>query len=115
MKNTSLTRSGIAYDLKLSPYKSKVYYDSDYYVTFIFSSELYMSKFEERIKEHRKIMNEKISKRHGYKITNNIVSDIKLYTLIEKRGFLMRSSKDNKNIECLEKAELNGVNLIAKS
>ena len=110
--NESLTKSGIAYDLNLSPYKFKISY-GDEYVEYTFSSELYRDKFRDKIQDHRNKINMSLSKRFGYEITNNILSDIKLYTATEKRGFLLETGKER--FECLSTIRLDGHHLMKKN
>lgn len=109
----NLTVCGIAYDLRVSPYKTKINYTQNYYITFIFSSELYKRKFEDRIESNRISINESLTKRFGFEIENNPLCDIKLYTSIEKRGFLLRNSKEG--FEWLENIKLDGKNLTVKN
>lgn len=113
MKNV-MTRNGIVHDLRKSPHKFIISYKENYFVTFFFSSELYKTKFEERLYEHRQLINSKLSKRFHFAIQNESISDVVLYSTIEKRGFLIKSSLDNKEIPCLEKVRLDGKNEIAK-
>lgn len=109
----SLTRNGVANDIRLSPYKLKVYYTKSCYLIFSFSSELYKSKFEERLAENREKINSSLSNRFGFDIENNVLCDIKLYTSIEKRGFLIKDNKEG--FECLKSLKLDGKRLTTKS
>ena len=106
-------KAKIAYDLTISPYKSKINYSPGRSIRFIFSSDLYKTKFESRLFENRKMINESLSKRFGFEIRNDVLCDIKLYSSIEKRGFLVKINKER--FTCLESLELDGKNLIAKS
>lgn len=81
----NLTRSNIAYDLKISPHRATV--DG---ITYIFSSELYRNKFFEKLQENREKINTSLSNRFNLHICFNRLADIKLYTTIEKRGFLVQ-------------------------
>lgn len=83
-----LTRSKIAYDLKISPHKHQINY-GDKNVVYVFSSELYRNKFIEKYEGHRNKINESLSNRFGFTIKSDVISDMKLYTTIEKRGFLI--------------------------
>lgn len=111
--NIQLTRNGVAYDFKASPYKHKVTYNTDDSLEFIFSSNLNMTKFIDKMEKNRKEINESLSKRFGFNIFNDKLSDIKLYVKIEKRGFLI--NKDKESIEWLSNIILDGNNLIIKS
>lgn len=103
---SSLTKSKIAYDLNISPHRVEVEYPSGDIVTFIFSSALYRGKFIERLEEHRREINSSLSKRFGFDIVQNKLSDLKLYITIEKRGFLLY--KGPVKIECLNDIILDG-------
>lgn len=108
-----LTRNGVARKITASPYKLRVNYTDDYFLIFVFSSELYKEKFEERLKDNREKINGSLSHRFGFKIENNVLCDIKLYTMIEKRGFLIKNNKEG--FECLKDLELNGNKVIIKN
>ena len=112
VKERQLTRSGVAYDLKLSPHRRKIEYKGNVMLIFVFSSELYKTKFEEKLQENRKKINDSLSKRFGFEITNDVLCDLKLYTSIEKRGFLIESRKEG--FECLSSLKLDGKNLTAR-
>lgn len=108
----ALTRSNIAYDLSISPHRSVVNY-AESEIEFVFSSALYKSKFEEKRDKHRAAIAESLSKRFGIATEQNLLADIKLYTTIEKRGFLLR--KNEVNITCQKAVRLNGESLTLKS
>lgn len=111
--NLQLTKDGIAYDFRISPYKVVINYDVDDYLEFIFSSNLYKTKFEDKLLINRSKINESLSKRFGIKTINDKLSDIKLYSTIEKRGFLIKLNE--MGIECLSNLTLDGNNLIIKN
>lgn len=111
MVREGLTTSGVAYDLAISPHKVKVNYTGNMYVVYVFSSELYKRKFEERQIDNREKINMSLSNRFGFEIENNLLCDIKLYSMIEKRGFLLL--KNNKEeFKWLDVLKLDGKNLI---
>ena len=83
-----LTRYGVAYDLKKSPYRVEIEYTNDK-VVFVFSSKLYSEKFLSKLEGNRAKINSSLSNRFGFEIVNDKLSDIKLYSDIEKRGFLI--------------------------
>lgn len=112
MNDSNLTRNGIAYDLKLSPYKLHLKYKESE-ITFIFSSQLNVDRFKDKLNENRETINNSLSKRFGFSIVNNTLCDIKLYNTIEKRGFLIDYNKER--FECLNTIKLDGMNLIIKS
>lgn len=108
---SGLTRSKIAYDLTISPHKVIVAYES-FKLVYVFSSGLYKRNFKDKLQSNREKINHSISNRFGFSIKNDILSDLKLYTTIEKRGFLIY--KDKEKIECLNNIVLDGNNLIMK-
>lgn len=111
--NVQLTRSGVAYDFRISPHKLLIKYKDGTDLEYTFSSELYKSKFEEKYKDNREKINESLSKRFGFNIVNDKLCDIKLYTTIEKRGFLINQNKES--IEWLSNIILDGSNLTTKN
>lgn len=112
MSRQKLTRNNIAYNLNISPHKLTIAYE-DFSLEYVFSSDLYKRKFEERYKANRTSLTECLLKRYGCDIRFHILSDLKLYNSIEKRGFLLR--KDGcEAIECLSKLKLDGVRMTLK-
>lgn len=107
-----LTRNGIAYNLSLSPYKLTIKYDKNDYITFKFSSQLYKDNFQNKLKVNRNNINNSLSKRFGFSILNEKLSDLKLYSSIEKRGFLIETKEGI--YECLNIIKLDGQNKIQK-
>jgi hypothetical protein len=99
----------VAYDLETSPFECEVYYTEIRYLIFKFSSQLYLDKFKEKIEDNRNKINDSLSNRFGFTIKNDVLADIKLYSSIEKRGFLIKGKEEYK---CLNNIILNGVNLI---
>ena len=107
-----LTRSNVAHDLNISPHKAHVLYTDETEMCFVFSSDLYKRKFEEKLWANRDTVNDSLSKRFGFTVRNNILSDLKLYLTIEKRGFLL--FYNGVKVECLSELILDGVLLITK-
>lgn len=107
-----LSRNGIANDLTISPYKQEVVYNGLDSLTFVFSSKLYKKKFNERLEDHRIKFNDMLSKRIGFEVENNKLCDIKLYSMIEKRGFLIQ---DKERYTCLSTIKLDGINLTQRN
>ena len=107
-----LTRNGIAYNLTLSPYKYDITYPNGEEITFKFSSLLYKDKFKSKLESNRSHIKESLSKRFGIDLSNDILSDIKLYSKIEKRGFLIANKEDI--YTCLNTIKLDGLNKIHK-
>ena len=90
-----LTRNNIAYNLRLSPHIEEVDYESGK-TTYVFSSELYRRKFNDKRKEAHEHMSEVLKRRYGMEFDVVELSDAYLYSKIEKRGFLIY--KDNKEV-----------------
>lgn len=106
-----LTRSNVAHDLHYSPHRYTLDYDGEL-IEFVFSSAFNMNRFIERLEENRDVISVSLSKRFGFTITNHVLSDLRLYTSIEKRGFLVETNKDV--FECPDTIRLNGINKIMK-
>lgn len=105
-----LTRWGVAHNLQLSPYKKTIDYgENGGILTFYFSSQLILEIFEKKLEENRKKINESLSKRFGFAIVNNVLCDVKLYSVTEKRGFLIKTEKEG--FEWKEHIILNGAQL----
>lgn len=97
------TRNGIFYNLEWSDYRV---YVPDTKTTFIFSSKLYLTKFEEQWKLNREEQNIKFRARYKLNIETNLLFDIMLYIKIEKRGFLIINERGQEL--CQENLILNG-------
>lgn len=110
---TGLTRSAVAYDLNISPHREEVPYEDGTTIVYVFSSDLYRKKFYARFLDNREQIGTSLSKRFGFKINNDLLADLKLYTTIEKRGFLI--FKNEVKIECQENIILDGHNLTMQS
>ena len=107
---SNLTRGGVAYNLTESPYRYNVDYPSQQNsITFVFSSEFYRGIFIKKLQGNRKTINQSLSKRFGFEMEHNILCDIKLYTSIEKRGFLIY--QNGEKFECQKSIRLDGSNL----
>lgn len=81
-------------------------------ITYVFSSDYYKNIFMKKLEDHREKIKTSLTKRFGFEITNNMIADIKLYTLTEKRGFLIIGKEEHK---CLNTIRLDGVNLILRN
>lgn len=112
MEKKHLTRGGVAYDLSVSPYTQKVVYniETNEEITYHFSSQYYKDNFNERLYENRDSINGSLTKRFGINIKNDKLCDIKLYTKIEKRGFLLKNNREE--FTCLNTIKLDGTMLI---
>lgn len=100
-----LTRSQIAYNLSISPHRVSQLYGAEK-ITFVFSSDLYKRKFLEREDTNRKQINESLSKRFGINAEFDLLADLKLYTTVEKRGFLLFINEVE--VKCQSEITLNG-------
>lgn len=109
---SKLTRGGVCYDLEKSPYRYTVSYKENT-LEFVFSSQYYKDKFINRLEEHRNEVSVSLSKRWGFMISNDLISDVKLYEKIEKRGFLI--IKEGEPITWLENLKLDGENLMKRN
>ena len=112
--SNQLTRSGIAYNIEISPHKLIINYDCED-LEFVFSSDRYKQIFLRKLEDNRKQLNESLSKRYKFTITNtnNIIADIKLYSITEKRGFLINTGKES--YRCLSTIKLDGMNLTSEN
>ena len=108
-----LTRANIAHDLSISPHFLEITYPNGIQVIYYFSSEFYRNNFQDRLNGNRDTINQSLSNRFGFEITVNILADVKLYTMIEKRGF--RLVINGKVAEWPESITLDGNNLTVKS
>jgi hypothetical protein len=97
------TRNGVYYDLTKSTYKFKV---PDTNITFVFSSDLRMMKFEDQYLKNRDEHNIKQKARFGFTVDEKTKPDIVLYKRIEKVGFLVINEWGRKL--CLENLILTG-------
>lgn len=105
---SNLTRYGVAHNLPDSPYRYNVEYGNTS-ITFVFSSKLYMRNFVKSLLLNRRNINLSLSKRFGFRIENNVLCDIKLYSRIEKRGFLIY--QNGERFECQKSITLDGNSL----
>ena len=107
-----LSRGGVCYNLAETPFLYEIEYD-DHVLIYHFSSELYKNKFIESLENERSLITESLSNRFGFKVMNDLLSDIRLYQKIEKRGFLINA--DGRVLTCLNDIILDGKILIRKT
>ena len=107
-----LTRSNIAYDLSISPHRYTLKYGENS-LEFIFSSDLYKRKFIEKYNDHREQIANSLSKRFGVAVNIPVLADIRLYTTIEKRGFLLVGN--GVELQCPDRIILDGEKVTLKS
>ena len=108
-----LTRNGICYNFDKTPYEVTITYDNGQTIAYKFSSQNNIDRFNDKIKENRKKINDSLSKRFKFTIFEDIICDLKLYQTIETRGFLICSN--GVFIECLDHIQLNGAEVTKKS
>lgn len=101
----ALTRSNIAYDLSISPHREAISY-GDGSLVYVFSSDLYRKKFLEKQADHRAQIAKSLTNRFGFKVQVPLVADLKLYSTIEKRGFLLVAN--GVEVKCQEDLQLDG-------
>ena len=107
-----LTRNGVCYDLRNTPYKHTVEYN-DSKTIFSFSSELNKERFVNRLNENRKTMNSSLSNKYGVIVELNKLADIDLYTKTEKRGFYIVAN--GRIVEWLEEIVINHEQILRKN
>jgi hypothetical protein len=108
----ALTRNNVAYNLNESPHRLEVPYDTESLI-YVFSSEFYKNNFYNRFLENREKISESLSNRFGFHVQNDLLADLRLYTSIEKRGFLI--IKGEEKIVCQENITLDGALLMKQS
>ena len=101
-----LTKHGVCYDLSISPFRS-----IQNNIVFVFSSELHLTKFEDRLQENRDTINYSLTKRFGFKVDVSTLADVVLYRKIETRGFRIEAEEE---IECQKDIKLNGMKVTTK-
>lgn len=107
-----LTRAKISYNLYKTPYTLERVYEGQR-ITYHFSSELYREKFESRTKENRYSLDLSLCNRFGFLINSALIADLRLYSSIEKRGYLI--SVNGEYVECQNNITLDGLKMTLKS
>lgn len=107
-----LTRSKIAYDLSISPHRLSVAY-GEKSLEYVFSSDLYKRKFLEKMGSNRDEIEISLTKRFGVQVNFPLLADLRLYTTIEKRGFLLVT--DGVEVQCPDRIVLDGESLTLQS
>ena len=106
----ALTRGKIAYNLEESPYRLEVPYDG-FSLWFVFSSNLYKQKFYDGFLDNREKITDSLTRRFGVRVQNDVLCDLKLYTTIEKRGFLVM--KEEVKFLCVDEIILTGCKMMS--
>lgn len=102
-----MTRNGIVYNLKKSPYIVE-----ENGIKFYFSSKNHMEKFKENLDDNRNTLGYSLHKRFKTWLLCNELYDIVLYSKIETRGFLV--SIEGNDYICQKEIVLSGVNKIQR-
>lgn len=79
-----ISRNGVCYDLNVSEYR---YTTGN--LTFVFSSQLHLDKFKNKVKENQEIINYSLTRRFNIKCDVTELANVVLYRKIETRGFLI--------------------------
>lgn len=107
-----LTRNGVAYNLEVSPYTEIITYSDNKSIKFVFSSEGNKTRFKDKLQDNRDRITTSLTKRFNFEISDYKLSDIQLYSNVEKRGFLIEEG--NNQYKCLNTIKLNGQSKIQK-
>ena len=108
----TLTRNGIAYNFHSSPYEVEVKY-KNFNLIYRFSSKNNVNKFLNKQKENRTIINNSLSKRFKINLILDFIADLKLYSTVETRGFLIIS--EGNKLECQEEVIFDGLKVMKKN
>ena len=100
----TLTKNGICYDLKNSPY----FCYTDFF-TFFFSSPAHLVKFRRELEANRDWLNDSMTRR--FNMSLDVLADFSLYRKIETRGFLIINESTGVAYECPESIEFHGMKI----
>lgn len=106
------TKGGVFLVIEESPFRVEIEYEDGEKFTYVFSSELYLTIFNKKMKLNRDYHNSSLSKRYNIDIKLDKLCDVKLYSQIEKRGFLIIGKDEYK---CLDTIRFSGVTVMSKS
>lgn len=103
----SITKNGIAYDLKTTPYQCtwEAY-------TFYFSSPLHLKNFKKKLPIRTDWINDSLSRRFHFVMDVQILGVLQLYTQIETRGF--RVVNADREFTCQKNIILSGLKISEK-
>ena len=102
----TLTKNGICYDLKESPYFCSVGF-----YKFFFSSPAHLVKFRKELEANRDWLNDSMTRRFKFEMQMDLLADFSLYRKIETRGFLIINESTGVAYECLESIEFHGMKI----
>lgn len=103
---SGLTRSGVAYDITISPHNHIINY-GNITLEYIFSSDRYKQIFLKKLEDNREKINSSLINRFSINLEVNLLADLKLYSMTEKRGFLIKTEKEE--YRCLSTIKLDGL------
>jgi Phi-29-like late genes activator (early protein GP4). len=103
-----ISKRGIAYNLEITPYIINVRG-----ITYHFSSKNHLEKFTEKLEENREVIALSLSKRFGFDIKPDMLSDLSLYSKVETRGFYV--AKGSESYKCKKEVRLSGVNQMSRT
>ena len=101
-----LTKNGICYDLKNSPY----FCYTDFF-TFFFSSPAHLVKFRKGLEANREWLNDSMTRRFKFNMILDVLADFSLYRKIETRGFLIINESTGVAYECPKSIEFHGMKI----
>lgn len=87
MQVAELTKGGICYDLKNTPFRTTCEIDEEEVAILHFSSKNYRDKFKELQKSFREKFDNSINQKYRVSVNLGLLPDLILYSTIEKRGF----------------------------
>ena len=109
-----LTRAGICYNLKVSPYKYTFVTQSQE-ITLHFSSKFHLNKYRELLENHSDTLSQSLSNRFNFKIEAQLLAKLSLYIKCENRGFYIHFINNNGSegdISCQDNLILDGEKVI---
>lgn len=102
----TLTKNGICYDLKESPYFCSVGF-----YKFFFSSPAHLVKFRKELEANRDWLNDSMTRRFKFEMQMDLLADFSLYRKIETRGFLIINESTGVAYECPKSIEFHGMKI----
>lgn len=102
----ALTKNGICYDLKNSPYFCFV---GSY--RFFFSSPAHLNRFKAGLETNRDWLNDSMTRRFKFEMQMDLLADFSLYRKIETRGFLIIDESTGVAYECPGNIEFRGMTI----
>lgn len=101
-----LTKNGICYDLKNSPYFCFVGF-----YKFFFSSPAHLNRFKVGLETNRDWLNDSMTRRFKFEMQMDLLADFSLYRKIETRGFFIINESTGVAYECPESIEFHGMKI----